>query len=1057
MACGLVPACASVLVLFAWLAGVPGLVQLRSTHAPVMANEALAILLAGLALVLSSRSWSRWTGLAGAGCLVLSALTLAEYGFNLDLGIDQLLFDQPIQTAVSHPGRMAPNTAVCLALLGVALVAGRPPFVVGLLASLSVALAGVACIGYLFEISAAYGWGGLTRMPLPSAIAVLMLGAGLMILAWRRESGSTWLPFLALAGVTLAALCLWQALVMREKDQIQWATQNAGADVKRQVAGRVRSCFLSLMRLADADANRESWTLAAEMILLQNRGVRAVVRHPSNWCVPAGATVLPVAPERQSVRDVSLVHHHGRLVASVPILDGETFHGFVFAVLDAGALLEDALENTAVSFSITIRDGDAALFARNPSPRRESELLAIDLPGARWMLDIRPGLAVVHQAQTLLPEAVLILGVLLALLLAMSLYLLQHSAARAREAELANRELKVEMARREKAQAQLKEREESYRDLFENAHDLIQSVSLDGRFLYVNPQWGQTLGYSPEEVSRLTMFDILHPDSRPRWRELLQRAMTGERVDKVEAEFVTKSGERVAVEGSCSCKFESDKPVSVRIIFRDITRRKQVEQMKDEFICIVSHELRTPLTSIHGSLGLLANEAAGTIPQSAKRLADIAYKNSERLTRLINDLLDLEKIETGRLPLRMQPIDLAELVEQAVEASRPLAQPLGVELVFGPTLQEARVQGDRDRLIQVVTNLISNAAKFSPKNDKVLISLERRQGKIRVSVTDHGPGIPEEFRTRIFQKFAQADNAGSGHWVGTGLGLNICKSIVERHGGVIAFETVPHLATTFYFEFDETPLPTAIRNGFSLIEAVVATFILAVVISIVFSLLRSSREAEHVGSVTADLETRSRLLVDAVKNELMFAKLNFLDVSPVGIRVRYQVPNTTGAVDFGYPDASGVFRSGWSAAIEFVPTRVLLETNAVALTPLPKEVASFSLNSDGDLVDLWFVGRVVKRVYSHNLVPALVPVYEITLCSDDLMLAFPSFNADIDGNGTPDSLFEFLNAQGLAQLAAPNITKIVRISVWIGRFDMDHRRFFLRRNEELIKLKNRQT
>ncbi len=238
--------------------------------------------------------------------------------------------------------------------------------------------------------------------------------------------------------------------------------------------------------------------------------------------------------------------------------------------------------------------------------------------------------------------------------------------------------------------------------------------------------------------------------------------------------------------------------------FRDVTERRAIERMKNEFVAVVSHELRTPLTSIRGSLGLLAGGVVGELPPRAASMIDIALKNSERLIRLINDILDIEKIESGKMVFKFQPIVLDELVRQTIEANRGFAQQYDVTLELTATLPGVQVYADPDRITQVFTNLISNAIKFSPPGGKVEIAIGREpHGRLRVTVTDHGPGIPVEFRSRIFQKFAQADSSNTRQQGGTGLGLSISRAIVERHGGQIGFVTATGVGTTFYVDLAE--------------------------------------------------------------------------------------------------------------------------------------------------------------------------------------------------------------------------------------------------------------
>jgi PAS domain S-box-containing protein len=226
----------------------------------------------------------------------------------------------------------------------------------------------------------------------------------------------------------------------------------------------------------------------------------------------------------------------------------------------------------------------------------------------------------------------------------------------------------------------------------------------------------------------------------------------------------------------------------VGIYARDISDRKRVERLKDEFVSTVSHELRTPLTSIAGSLGLLAG-GMGDLPEGPTRLIGIAHANCQRLIRLINDMLDVEKIESGKMKFDMAPLTLSDVGQRSIDAVRGYADQLGVDLQFQTPDDDLTVRADLDRLVQVGANLISNALKFSKSGDRVEVSVLRRGRLARLSVVDHGPGIPDEFRARIFTKFAQADSSDTRQKGGTGLGLVIAKEIVDRHGGRLWFES----------------------------------------------------------------------------------------------------------------------------------------------------------------------------------------------------------------------------------------------------------------------------
>jgi CheY-like chemotaxis protein len=229
----------------------------------------------------------------------------------------------------------------------------------------------------------------------------------------------------------------------------------------------------------------------------------------------------------------------------------------------------------------------------------------------------------------------------------------------------------------------------------------------------------------------------------------------------------------------------------------DITERRAVDQMKDEFVSVVSHELRTPLTSIRGSLGLLASGRLGTLQEKGQRMLEIAVANTDRLVRLINDILDIERMQSGKIALQKQECNAADLMTQAAEAMRALAEKAEVTLSVTP--QSERLWADPDRILQILTNLLSNAIKFSSRGSTVWLTAEHQDGHLLVHVKDQGRGIPADKRESIFERFQQVDASDAREKGGTGLGLAICRSIIHQHGGRIWVESTLGEGSTFSF------------------------------------------------------------------------------------------------------------------------------------------------------------------------------------------------------------------------------------------------------------------
>jgi len=231
----------------------------------------------------------------------------------------------------------------------------------------------------------------------------------------------------------------------------------------------------------------------------------------------------------------------------------------------------------------------------------------------------------------------------------------------------------------------------------------------------------------------------------------------------------------------------------------DITKQRSIDRMKDEFISIVSHELRTPLTGIRGALGLLAGGILADIPREGQRMLDIALNNTDRLIRLVSNMLDLDRMSSGADPLQLADCDLGDLMDQAADVMRPAASRAGVAIETRPL--HVDITADADRVIQVLTNLLSNAIKFSPVRTTIEMNAERSgEDLVVVSVRDHGPGIPEDCLDRIFGRFFQVDSSDRRAKGGSGLGLAIARLTIEQHGGRIWAHNTPEGGAVLSFE-----------------------------------------------------------------------------------------------------------------------------------------------------------------------------------------------------------------------------------------------------------------
>lgn len=384
--------------------------------------------------------------------------------------------------------------------------------------------------------------------------------------------------------------------------------------------------------------------------------------------------------------------------------------------------------------------------------------------------------------------------------------LFQRAEQSADNLRLANLSLQNEIAGRERVEADLRESELRTSTIIDSVIDAIITIRPDGIVESYNKAAMTIFGYVEDEVLGKNV-KMLMPEETATQHDgfLTNYVETGEGgIIGVPREVVgqRKNGTTFPMELAVIDMKLDDGVVFVGMI-RDITERKKVERMKNEFVSTVSHELRTPLTSIIGALGLVEGGLAGEISEKTRDLIGIAARNSARLVRLIGDILDIEKIESGEIEIDFQPIDLAQLVDRAIVENTSYAADFDVQISAAEIAEGAIIHGGEDQILQVLTNLISNAAKFAPRHSTIEISTQRLRGAIRTSVTDHGPGIPDEFRSRIFGKFTQADSSDTRRPGGTGLGLSICKALVEKMDGTIGFRSETGSGATFYFDLPE--------------------------------------------------------------------------------------------------------------------------------------------------------------------------------------------------------------------------------------------------------------
>lgn len=486
--------------------------------------------------------------------------------------------------------------------------------------------------------------------------------------------------------------------------------------------------------------------------------------------------------ERQPALDGPIQLRQGGqgLAYRVPVFlrDGR-YWGLISTVIDIPSLLRE-LPAAASSMQLEI-----ALFSRpydaSAPPMLGSAAwratahsqLQLPVPGGQWLL-----LARSTAADTLNMLWLRALAWFLSLLIGGLLLLMLRSARQ-----------------QQRARQALDESRQRFAQAFVTAPQGMALLTPQGRWLAVNQQFCHLLGRSAGDLRQGDLLSLVEEDARMRASANLEIA----RSHPQQWESRLKDAFGQPIDCLLSAAWVEGQQPCLILQCQDIREQKRVERLKSEFVATVSHELRTPLTAIAGALGLVVNGALGEAPASMAEMLRIAEQNSQRLTLLINDLLDMEKLEAGKMVFDLQRCGLAQQLKDALNSLQSYAAPLGVQLQLqnGP---EVSVKVDPLRLQQVLANLLSNAIKFSPAGSQVTLAWQVTDDLVRVSVHDRGPGISEAFRPRIFGKFAQADATTTRQQGGTGLGLAICRRLIEHMHGRIGFDSSPGQGSTFWFE-----------------------------------------------------------------------------------------------------------------------------------------------------------------------------------------------------------------------------------------------------------------
>lgn len=348
----------------------------------------------------------------------------------------------------------------------------------------------------------------------------------------------------------------------------------------------------------------------------------------------------------------------------------------------------------------------------------------------------------------------------------------------------------------------LEVREFLFRTLTEQIREVFMVIKPDNTFIYISPAfeevWGRPISEVYENATKL--FEGIHPEDIQLVQNFVERTKSEKAPAEVEHRIIRPDGSIRWIWARTFPSIGEDGEIErIYSIGHDITERKEAETRVSEFYSTVSHELRTPLTSIHASLRLIEGGIAGEVPAKVARLVSIARNESDRLIRLINDILDIRKLEAGRLELKVKSFKVQDLVDHAFSAAQGMAQEAGISLEH-QMMFDGKIKCDHDRIVQILANFLSNAIKFSTSGSKVILDVERTRNMVRFSVSDEGEGIPEGEMHKLWGRFQQLDSSDTRQRGGTGLGLAISKGLAEQHGGSVGVASEVGRGTTFWVE-----------------------------------------------------------------------------------------------------------------------------------------------------------------------------------------------------------------------------------------------------------------
>lgn len=807
---------------------------------PMQPNTTICLSFSGLSLVFTIYRQRLLAILAASVVILLSLISIYQYVFNINFGMDQIAIYAEFQSAYPFPGQISVVTAICFIMSSICLILTALPYdyfrsiCVEILSCMSIAIACISLYGYAFQIYSIINWNSLSGMALHTAISLIIFNIGLFlchtIYSFYKDKILIG-PIIGSIFLTLfSTFFLWQGFNTSHYLNIQKIAQNNAEFMAHileiTVDDMSKSLRRTVLRWGEVKGyNKSLWDIDSicfddgehgfSKISWYNDKLQLQWTSPTEKLPNEDQTDLIIMEKIHKIKLKELPTPINHIVINQYLFflhplfsSNNNFEGILISKFDLKKLM------TFLSPPFILKNYNVEIKRENDL-NKNSELDSKAILMGRGVATLTgpylEGLKIVvtpsHDdfSGNFLLRLILISGLLFTLFLSLIIYLLQ-----------------LVFQTKEKTTAALKEKANAlaYRQaVLDSSSYSIISTDENGIILSFNKAAENMLLWTAKEVIQKHTPVIFHDhdemvrrakelsaqfetDISPGFDVFVKLPSVQEKAEIRDWTYVRKDGSRLPVRLSVTPVKNSQGVIIGYVgIAYDLSEIKHIERMKNELIAITSHELRSPLASIKGALDIISRSESFTSQELS--FIRIAQNNCERLIRLTSDILDIQKMESGKMEFLFTEFTVNDLFDKTLEINQVYASNNNVTLRLPKNIPDCIVYGDEDRILQVMTNFISNAIKNSPKNGEISFEVDKKGNFVRIGVKDQGPGVPKEYQSLLFEKFFQVPSHKQNK-IGTGLGLSICKAIIEKHGGKIGFDTGPG-GSTFWFEVPIKP------------------------------------------------------------------------------------------------------------------------------------------------------------------------------------------------------------------------------------------------------------